>query len=224
MKGLINVSRSGYIWDLERTTGKINFVAGQPYVRQDVFKSLDPKTGRPDIDESRKPGTDKTAEFCPQLVGRQGLAAGRLQPEHPADVHPGERKPVHRAARRNPEVRRRRALHGRRPQCDEDGRRRDHIGELQAWNVDTGKKVWTTNLPSFNWGPVLATGGDVLFAGGTNDRMFRAFDAKTGKILWEFPTNFGSCGGSGVVRRSTASSTSRFNPAGASIRRRCNRV
>ena len=64
----------------------------------------------------------------------------------------------------------------------------DHIGELQAWNVDTGKKVWTTNLPSFNWGPVLATGGDVLFAGGTNDRMFRAFDAKTGKILWEFPT------------------------------------
>ena len=21
----------------------------------------------------------------------------------------------------------------------------DHIGELQAWNVDTGKKVWTHN-------------------------------------------------------------------------------
>jgi alcohol dehydrogenase (cytochrome c) len=64
----------------------------------------------------------------------------------------------------------------------------DHIGELQAWNVDTGKKVWTTNLPSFNWGPVLATGGDVLFSGGTNDRMFRAFDAKSGKVLWEFQT------------------------------------
>jgi alcohol dehydrogenase (cytochrome c) len=43
-------------------------------------------------------------------------------------------------------------------------------------------------LPSFNWGPVLATAGDVLFAGGTSDRMFRAFDAKTGKILWEVPT------------------------------------
>src|SRR5258708_3935859 len=68
----------------------------------------------------------------------------------------------------------------------------DHIGELQAWNVDTGKKVWATSLPAFNWGPVLATGGDVLFAGGTNDRMFRAFDAKTGKILWEFPTIFGA--------------------------------
>jgi len=62
----------------------------------------------------------------------------------------------------------------------------DHVGELQAWNVDTGKKVWTTNLPSFNWGPVLATGGDLLFAGGTNDRMFRAFDAKTGNLIRQF--------------------------------------
>jgi alcohol dehydrogenase (cytochrome c) len=67
----------------------------------------------------------------------------------------------------------------------------DHIGELQAWDIDSGKKVWTTNMPSQMWGPVLATGGGVLFAGGTNDRMFRAFDAKTGNILWEFPTPSG---------------------------------
>ena len=33
----------------------------------------------------------------------------------------------------------------------------------------------------------------MLFAGGTNDRYFRAFDAATGKTLWQFRT------GSGVV-------------------------
>src|SRR6516164_4169168 len=38
VKGLVNVSRSGYLWQLERTGGPINFVAGQPYVRQNVFK------------------------------------------------------------------------------------------------------------------------------------------------------------------------------------------
>jgi alcohol dehydrogenase (cytochrome c) len=70
----------------------------------------------------------------------------------------------------------------------------DHFGELQAWDVDTGKRVWTTNLPSQTWGPVLATGGGLIFSGGTNDRMFRAFDAKTGKILWEFPTASGVTG------------------------------
>ena len=81
VKGLVDVSRSGYLWQLERTAGKINFVTGQPYVRQNVFKSLDPKTGRPDIDETKKPGTGKTAEFCPSLwgarIGRRPLSALR---------------------------------------------------------------------------------------------------------------------------------------------------
>ena len=42
-----------------------------------------------------------------------------------------------------------------------------------------------------NWGPILTTGGGLVFSGGTNDRMFRAFDAKNGKVLWEIPTNSG---------------------------------
>ncbi len=35
---------------------------------------------------------------------------------------------------------------------------------------------------------MLATGGGVVFSGGTADRLFRAFDAETGKILWQYPT------------------------------------
>ena len=56
IKGLIDVARDGYLWFLERTDGQINFVEGKPYVKQNVFQSLDPKTGRPDIDPARKPG------------------------------------------------------------------------------------------------------------------------------------------------------------------------
>ena len=71
----------------------------------------------------------------------------------------------------------------------------DHIGEVQAWNVDTGKRVWTHNYAnSQNWGPMLATGGGLVFSGGTNDRKFHAFDATSGKLLWEFPTNSGITG------------------------------
>ena len=66
---------------------------------------------------------------------------------------------------------------------------------MQAWNVDTGKRVWTHNYEnSPNWGPMLATGGGLVFSGGTNDRKFHAFDATTGKLLWEFPTNSGITG------------------------------
>jgi len=34
----------------------------------------------------------------------------------------------------------------------------------------------------------------LVFTGGTNDRRFHAFDASTGKLLWEFPTASGIIG------------------------------
>jgi alcohol dehydrogenase (cytochrome c) len=36
---------------------------------------------------------------------------------------------------------------------------------------------------------MLATAGGLVFSGGTNDRMIRAFDADTGTVLWEFELN-----------------------------------
>ena len=94
MKGLVDVARDGYLWMLERTADKINFVAGQPFVYHNVFTGLDPKTGRPIVAEEHKPGTGKKADFCPEALGWQGLAAGRLQPEDQAALHPGQREPV----------------------------------------------------------------------------------------------------------------------------------
>ena len=41
------------------------------------------------------------------------------------------------------------------------------------------------------WGSLLTTAGGLVFGGGTNDREFRAYDAKTGEQLWQFRTNSG---------------------------------
>ena len=68
------------------------------------------------------------------------------------------------------------------------------IGELQAWHVDTFEKAWSVAFESHNWGPVLATAGDLVFMGGTNDRYFRAFDATSGELLWRQRTNSGITG------------------------------
>jgi alcohol dehydrogenase (cytochrome c) len=35
----VNVARNGYLWELERTKDKINFVAGQPFVRHNTFRA-----------------------------------------------------------------------------------------------------------------------------------------------------------------------------------------
>jgi alcohol dehydrogenase (cytochrome c) len=194
IKGLIDVARDGYLWFLERTDGRINFVEGKPYVTQNVFRRLDPKTGRPDVDPARQPGTDKTAEFCPSHWG------GKNWP--PIAFSPGTRM-IYIPANENLCT----TMTGR-PIAYSPGRvfigatrtiqiapGADHIGEVQAWNVDTGKRVWThTFASSTNWGPMLATAGGLVFSGGTNDRLFRAFNAATGELVWEFPTNSGIVG------------------------------
>jgi alcohol dehydrogenase (cytochrome c) len=66
-----------------------------------------------------------------------------------------------------------------------DGKAPSTIGELQAWDLKTGKMAWSHKFPTFIWAPLLTTGGNLVFAGGTNDRQFRAFDATSGKVLWE---------------------------------------
>ncbi len=36
--------------------------------------------------------------------------------------------------------------------------------------------------------PVMATGGDLVFQGGPNEGVFRAFNARTGEIVWTYRT------------------------------------
>jgi alcohol dehydrogenase (cytochrome c) len=194
IKGLVDVARNGYLWFLERGTGPIRFVSGTPYVKHDVFRGLDPVSGRPDVVPERKPGTGRTAEFCPSHWGGKNWPPIAFSPLTRMIYVPAnenlctsmEGLPV----KYNPGS----AFTGARNALSiVPGA--DHIGEVQAWNVDTGARVWTHPYPkSSNWGPMLATGGGLVLSGGTSDRMFHAFDARTGRLLWEFPTNSGVIG------------------------------
>ena len=85
--------------------------------------------------------------------------------------------------------------------------------------MNTGKRVWRDLYPnSMNWGSVLTTGGGLLFAGGTNDRMFRAYDAKSGEELWHFrPTPASSR--RRQPSKSMACNMSQWSPVTASTRR-----
>src|SRR5262245_30544152 len=69
VKGLVHAARNGYLYLLERSKDKIGFVSATPYVKQNVFKSIDPKTGRPEYNSDRIPRTGKRADFCPSLWG-----------------------------------------------------------------------------------------------------------------------------------------------------------
>lgn len=73
-------------------------------------------------------------------------------------------------------------------------------GTLNALDLNTGKYLWKiplgeypelaakglTNTGTENYGGPIVTAGDLLFIGATvYDKKFRAFDSRTGKLLWE---------------------------------------
>ncbi|MBI1875324.1 MAG: PQQ-dependent dehydrogenase, methanol/ethanol family [Acidobacteria bacterium] len=194
VKGLIDVARDGYLWFLERTDSKINFIEGKPFVKQNVFKSLNPKTGRPEVDPVRQPGTGREADFCPSWWGGKNWPPIAYSPKTRMIYIPANENLCAKIVGRKVDYNPGRSYTGATSTLYM-APGADHIGEVQAWNVDTGKRVWTHNFAtSANWGPMLATGGGLVFSGGTNDRLFRAFDASSGMLLWEFPTNSGIIG------------------------------
>ncbi len=190
---LVHPGRNGYLWILERGPTGIGFVDAEAYVYQNAFTAIDPRTGRPSYDPEHTPGTGKRAVFCPSLSGGKNWPPAAFNPitrllyipanenlctsmeGRPVEYSPGR---IFTGAQSSYEVR--------------DGA--DHLGELQAWNLDTGELVWQREFASQNWGPVLTTGGGLVFMGGTNDRHFRAFDAASGDELWSIRTNSGVIG------------------------------
>jgi len=63
-------------------------------------------------------------------------------------------------------------------------------GKLIAWDVAQQKSRWEINHPGIWNGGVLATAGNLVFQG-TQDGLFRAYDATSGTMLWEYKTDIG---------------------------------
>ena len=79
-------------------------------------------------------------------------------------------------------------------------------GQLLAINVNNGDVAWTVpfgvdeeldakgvhGTGTLNFGGSIATAGGLLFIAATKDQHFRAFEAATGKILWDTKLETGS--------------------------------
>jgi alcohol dehydrogenase (cytochrome c) len=200
IKSLVHAGRNGYLWVLERKADSIDFVDGKPFVKHDVITGLDPKTGRPTYNMDKLLRVGKEVTICPSHWGGKDWPPEAYNPktrllyvplqQNLCTTMTGEAKIAPYAA-------------GKRYVGTDAAKTRvfpregaDHIGEIQAWDLDSGKLAWTYNFPNMgiNWGPLLTTGGGLVFGGGSADRYFRALDASTGKLLWEFKTNSGVTG------------------------------
>jgi len=63
-------------------------------------------------------------------------------------------------------------------------------GNVTAVNVDTGKIAWQQKTEQPMIGGALATAGGLVFAGEGNG-LLKAYDSRTGKVLWQFQCGAG---------------------------------
>ncbi|MBQ0932066.1 PQQ-dependent dehydrogenase, methanol/ethanol family [Ideonella sp. 4Y16] len=194
VKAAIHAGRNGYLWMLERKEGgKIGFIDAQPYVYNNVFTGIDKTTGRPSYDESKRPGMGKAVGFCPSLWGGKDWPPEAWNPKTGLFYIPANNNLCAELPAAEPGKYKKGDLYIGYPIEGvlgslryKDGQKPSTIGELQAWDLKTGKQVWVHKFDTHLWAPLLTTGGKLVFAGGTNDRQFRAFDASNGQLLWQY--------------------------------------
>jgi alcohol dehydrogenase (cytochrome c) len=66
----------------------------------------------------------------------------------------------------------------------------ESFGNVTALNYNTGKIAWQVKTPQPMIGGILATSGGLLFTGEANG-WFKAYDAASGKVLWQFQAGAG---------------------------------
>ena len=185
--------KTGLVWTLDAATGE--FLWARPTIYQNIMTGLDVETGRPIIDESTTPqSVEEFAFACPSLIGGKNQPSGAYSPDTGALYMPLNNACMDIAM--SVEVAgpsdgydirtRMRHVPGADPETAP-------VGRIEAVSASTGRTLWSYQQRAPIYGSVLATGGNLVFAGDLA-RRFRAFDAETGAVLWQTILN-GPVGG-----------------------------
>ena len=189
-KLLLHPGRTGFMFVFDRETGEL--LSAEKYEPVNWANSYNLRTGLPDENPDKRPHFGKYAmDICPSSTGAKDFIPSAFSPRTGYLYIPAHNTCM-----------------------DYEGTAVNYIagtpylgasvrmypgpggyqGELVAWDVAHAKKVWSVKDDKFPvYSGVLATGGDVVFYG-TMEGWFRALDAHTGKILWQFKTSSGIIG------------------------------
>lgn len=177
--------KTGIVYTLDRRTGE--FLWARPTVHQNVVSTIDPATGAVTVN----PETVFTARgqerfVCPSLNGGKNWPAGAYSPRTNAMYYPLQNTCMSATVLPDGQDLDS-SLYGIMTK-GQIAPGTDKVGTVQAISVETGQTLWKYEQRA-GMLSLLATGGGLVFGGDTNGR-FRAFDDRTGKVLWE--VNLGS--------------------------------
>ena len=189
-KLLLHPARNGFMMVFDRETGEL--LSAETFQPTNWASSYDLKTGLPNIDPSKVAHNGVTArEVCPSSTGGKEFVPSAFSPKTGYLYIPAHNTCMDHEAIQANYIAGTPYLGTSTNMYPGPG---GYQGEFMAWDVEHAKKVWGIKDPLLPvYSGVLATGGDLVFYG-TMEGWFRAVDARSGAVLWEFKTASGIVG------------------------------
>jgi alcohol dehydrogenase (cytochrome c) len=184
-KLLVQASRNGFFYVLDRTNGKL--VLAKPFVRSLTWAREIGADGRPVLNPGKIPTPEGTT-ICPASHGASNWYSASYNPQTGLYyVQTFENCNIF--VKNVSEWAAGRSYMGGSTRQSPEGLNQK---VLRAIDVKTGKIAWELPQtgPGGTRGGTLATAGELVFFCDDQDR-FMAVDASTGKPLWQFPFNSG---------------------------------
>nr|WP_245196506.1 PQQ-dependent dehydrogenase, methanol/ethanol family [Sphingomonas jejuensis] len=185
-KVVMTAPKNGFFYVIDRTNGRL--ISAEPFVETTWAKRIDRETGRP-VEEPGVRYTERPTTFRPTPVGAHSWPPMAFSPQSGLVYIPAIDLQVTFDAtgmtRENFSWSGNMGLTSGVGYRVEPGPGDDTQGYLVAWDPIRQEQRWRIPMAGHFNGGVMATGGGLVFQGHP-DSTFNAYDATTGRSLWEF--------------------------------------
>jgi alcohol dehydrogenase (cytochrome c) len=183
----LKADRNGFFYVINRETGKL--ISAKPFVPINWATGVDLKTGRPvEVPDKRPRFKVRAKEICPNLLGGKNWQPMSFSPQTGLVYIPTINLCMDMEGA-EPTYQRGKFYLAFEFDLGKSGPG-GYMSELMAWDPVKQQKVWG-NKDELPWlGGTLTTKGGLAFHGDIKG-MFKALDAKTGQLLWQFNTGSG---------------------------------